>query len=96
MSTLKKEVIIEVIQSQTEGQTKKGANEEIKKLDELIVALVEKLEVGDKVKLGEYFTIEKQHKDARVAKNPKTGEPIDVEAKDVVVIKATEAGKKLA
>ena len=96
MSTLKKEVIIEVIQSQTEGQTKKGANEEIKKLDELIVALVEKLEVGDKIKVGEYFTIAKTHKEATTARNPKTGEEIAVLAKDVVVIKATDAGKKLA
>ena len=96
MSTLKKEVIIEVIQGQTEGQTKKGANEEIKKIDELVEKLVEKLEVGDKIKVGEYFTIAKTHKNSRVAKNPKTGEEIPVDAKDVVVIKATDAGKKLA
>ena len=96
MSTLKKEEIIEVIQSQTEGQTKKGANEEIKKIDELVEKLVEKLEVGDKIKVGEYFTIEKKHKNSRVAKNPKTGEIINIEAKDIVVIKATDAGKKLA
>lgn len=96
MSTLKKEVIIEVIQSQTEGQTKKGANEEIKKLDELIVALVEKLEVGDKIKVGEYFTIEKKHKEAGVARNPKTGEIINVVEKNIIVIKATKAGKELA
>jgi len=96
MSTLKKEVIIEVIQSQTEGQTKKGANEEIKKLDELIVALVEKLEVGDKIKVGEYFTIAKIHKEAGVARNPKTGEIINVVEKNIIAIKATKAGKELA
>lgn len=96
MSTLKKEVIIEVIQSQTECQTKKGANEEIKKLDELVEKLVEKLEVGDKIKVGEYFTIEKKHKEAGIARNPKTGEEIPVDAKDLVVIKATKAGKELA
>ena len=96
MSTLKKEVIIEVIQGQTEGQTKKGANEEIKKIDELVEKLVEKLEVGDKIKVGEYFTITKTHKDATTGRNPKTGETINIEAKDIVVIKATDAGKKLA
>ena len=95
MSTLKKEVIIEVIQGQTEGQTKKGANEEIKKLDELVEKLVEKLEVGDKIKVGEYFTIEKKHKNSRVAKNPKTGEIINVVEKNIIVIKATKAGKEL-
>ena len=95
MSTLKKEVIIEVIQGQTEGQTKKGANEEIKKLDELVEKLVEKLEVGDKIKVGEYFTIEKKHKEASIARNPKTGEIINVVEKNIIVIKATKAGKEL-
>lgn len=95
MSTLKKETVIEVLQGLNEGLTKKGANDEIKKIDALVEGLVEKLEVGDKIKVGEYLTISKVHKNAKISRNPKTGEEISVEAKDVVVIKATKAGKEL-
>lgn len=95
MSTLKKETVIEVLQGLNEGLTKKGANDEIKKIDALVETLVEKLEVGDKIKIGEYLTISKVHKNAKISRNPKTGEEIPVEAKDVVVIKATKAGKEL-
>ena len=95
MERLKKETVIEVLQGINEGLTKKGANDEIKKIDVLVEGLVEKLEVGDKAKIGEYFTIEKKHVDAKQGRNPSNGEIIDIKAKDVVVIKATKAGKEL-
>ena len=47
----------------------------------------EKLEAGDKVKLGDRLVIEKKHKEARVGRNPKTNEPVDVPAKDVLKAK---------
>lgn len=60
-----------------------------------VEAIAKNLEVGDKANLG-YFTVEKVAVPAKTARNPKTGEVVDVPAKVVIKIKATSTGKALA
>ena len=80
----------EILSTIVEGglaETKKGALELVEKVSALVDLCEEKLEVGDKAKLGDRLVLEMTHKDARVARNPKTNEPVDVPARDVLKAK---------
>ena len=46
-------------------------------------------EVGDKVALRGFVTGEVVHVEARTGRNPKTGEAIDIEAKDKIKVKSS-------
>ena len=59
----------------------------LEKVTALVDLFEEKLEAGDKVKLGDRLVIEKKHKEARVGRNPKTNEPVNVPPKDVLKAK---------
>ena len=79
----------EILSTIVEGglaETKKGALELVEKVSALVDLFEEKLEVGDKAKFGR-LVLEAVHKDARVARNPKTNEPVDVPARDVLKAK---------
>lgn len=74
-------------------QSKVEAEGFLKEVDALIVSLANGLEVGDKAKIGEYFTIEKVHVPE------KNGIAMGVEyttlAHDTLKIKLTKSGKEL-
>lgn len=53
-----------------------------------IEATVEGMEDGDKLQLVGLLTFEVKHKPAYVAKNPKTGEDVDVPASNKLKVKA--------
>ena len=82
----KPEVITTIVESGL-TETKKGASELLEKVTALVDLFEEKLEAGDKVKLGDRLVIEKKHKEAKVGRNPKTGEAVNVPAKDVLKAK---------
>ena len=82
----KLEVIPTIVESGL-TETKKGASELLEKVTALVDLFEEKLEAGDKVKLGDRLVIEKKHKEARVGRNPKTNEPVNVPPKDVLKAK---------
>lgn len=74
-------------------QSKVEAEGFLKEVDALFVSLANGLEVGDKAKVGEYFTVEKVHVEE------KSGVAMGVEyttpAHDTLKIKLTKSGKEL-
>lgn len=82
-------------------EKKKDAEEFLSKIDKLVKAVADE---GSKTKIGEYIEIEKvhveeKHREARVGRNPKTGEALQIPAKDIpahdeVKIKHTKALNK--
>ena len=64
----KPEVLTTIVESGL-TETKKGATELLEKVTALVDLFEEKLEAGDKVKLGDRLVIEKKHKEARVGRN---------------------------
>ncbi len=82
-------------------EKKKEAEDFLAKIDTLVKAVADE---GSKTKIGEYIEIEKvhveeKHREARVGRNPRTGEPVNIDAKDVpahdeVKIKGTKALNK--
>lgn len=96
---MKKEEILQLVKEIFKCETKKEAEEYLGSIDTLVETIAEKLE--GKAKVGKYIEVEKKHveakhSDARVGRNPKTGQPIQIEAKDTpahdkVTIKATKA-----
>jgi len=101
---MKKEQVVEVIKKTLGLESKKEAEGKLLEIDRIVKAVVEKLEVGDKAKIGSFVEAEKKHveakhTDAREGRNPKTGVSIQIEAKDTpshdkVIIKGTKALNK--
>jgi len=101
---MKKEQVIEVIKETLGLESKKEAEGKLAEFDKVVKAVTEKLEVKDKARIGSFVEVEKKHveakhSDARVGRNPKTGEPIQIEAKDTpaydkVTIKGTKGLNK--
>ena len=95
MERLKKEDIIEAIMEAGISETKKGAGDVIATVDAVIEAVAKKLVVDVKAPIGKYITVEKAHKESYEAKNPKTGESVSVEAKDILKVKKSSQLDKL-
>ena len=101
---MKKEQVLEVIKETLGLEGKKETENKFAEFDKIIKAVVEKLELGDKAKIGSFLEVEKKHveakhTDARVGRNPSNGNPINIDAKDYpaydkVTIKATKALNK--
>lgn len=66
------------------GLTKADAK---KALDAFVKATSEALQDGDRVALVGFGTFSVNKRNARVGRNPKTGKPINIEAKNVVKFK---------
>lgn len=67
-------------------EKKKEAEEFLAKVDTLVKAVANE---GSKTKIGEYIEVEKvhveaKHKEARVGRNPRTGEPVDIKEKNIL------------
>lgn len=77
------------VASKNENLSKKDVSAVI---DSTVDTIKEALGHGEKVSLVGFGTFEVKHRNARKARNPKTGESISVPAKDVPVFKA---GKEL-
>lgn len=56
----------------------------------LFTAILETCKIEGKVVIKGFGTFAKKHKEARKARNPKTGEIVDVAPKDVFVFKASK------
>lgn len=95
MERLKKEQLIQALVDAGKVETKKGASELIDSVDAVIEVASELVEVGQKIAIGKYITLEETHKEASIARNPSNGESIDVPAKDVLKIKKSAQLDKL-
>lgn len=92
---MKKEDLVLILKEGFELGSKKEANDILADIDTAIELLMANLEVGDSVSLGKYIKLEKRQKEATTARNPKTGETINIPAKVVVKLKATAPLKRL-
>ena len=54
-------------------------------IDAFLVAVQEALARGDGIELRGFGTFKVRHRNARKARNPRTGEPVEVPARDVPV-----------
>lgn len=71
------------------GRVHEFAKDFISEIHDTIVGL----DVGDKLFVNGVGTFQKVHKDARKARNPKTGEAIKIPAKDVIKFKISNSLK---
>ena len=69
------------------GTTKKDATEIFYAYEAVFKESLQ--EVGDKVALRGFVTGEVVHVESRTGRNPKTGEAIDIEAKDKIKVKSS-------
>lgn len=92
---LKKNEVIDILVGAELSTTKKGASELLDTVDAVIEAIMNALQEGQKANVGKYVAVGKVHKDATTARNPKTGETVEVEAKTVAKVIAQGSIKKL-
>ena len=86
---MNKSELVRAIGSKTE-MTNSSAE---RALNAVIETLTEALSVGDKVKLVDFGSFEVRNRPARVARNPRTGEQIEIAASKAPVFKAGKALK---
>lgn len=72
------------------GFTKKDAD---KAIAAVLEAIMDSLKNNEKVQLIGFGTFDIKHRPARTVRNPRTGEPVDIDATDVPVFKAGKAFK---
>lgn len=82
----------ELVSSMAEksGLSKKGA---ASALEAFVESVQDSLKAGDKIQLVGFGTFDVQNRAARTAKNPRTGEPVEIAASKAPVFKAGKALK---
>lgn len=73
------------------NKTKKEAEELV---EAVFGTIVDKVSEGEKIAIAGFGSFEKKHKAARVGHNPKTGESLNINEKDVPAFKASSAFKE--
>lgn len=89
-----KKTLVEAIASKFEI-SKKDAAEKIKEYNVITEIAVKETAASDKTKIGDYVVVEKKEVPARMCRNPKTGEEIEVAAHVATKIKHTSVVKRL-
>lgn len=87
--TVTKKELVTILRDGMELGSKAEAEYLIDDIESAIETIVEKLDVNSKVKIGNYVEVSKVLVPAHKARNPKTGETVDVPEKVSVKIKAT-------
>lgn len=64
-------------------------------VDGFLNAVKQTLANENRIELRGFGTFEVRHRDARTARNPRTGEPVDVPARAVPVFRASKLWKEL-
>lgn len=82
--------LVKELTGRMEGKTQKEVADFLKTLTETVHEFASK---GEKVVLKDIVTIETKVQKAHTARNPRTGDPVDVPEKTVPVVKATGALK---
>jgi DNA-binding protein HU-beta len=63
-------------------------------LDAVLGAIQDGLKKGEKIQISGFGTFEVRHRDARVGRNPRTGEPVQIAASKAPAFKAGKALKE--
>ena len=87
---MKKVELVEAVATKA-GLTKADAG---RALDGVIEAITEALVKGDKVPLAGLGTFAVSKREARSGRNPRTGEPVEIAARNAVTFKAASALKE--
>lgn len=85
---MSKQVIIDSVQSRLGGSKADAA----RAVDAVVGAIADYAGGGGRVSLPPLGTFALKHKAARQARNPRTGEPITIAAKDVIGFKPSKKG----
>ena len=79
-----KKMLVESISERT-GLTKADTKRTLDAMLEIIPAIIGE---GNTIRLVGFGTFEKRHRSARPGKNPQTGEPITIDAKNILAFKS--------
>lgn len=93
MVSLKKDELLVIVKDALALESKKEAETFLKEVDVVIEALANKLNPQEKVKIGNYFTVEKVHVDEKEGKC--NGTPYNTPEHDEMTVKKTSALKNL-
>ena len=93
MVSLKKDELLVIVKDALALESKKEAEAFLKEVDVVIEALADKLNPQEKVKIGNYFTVEKVHVDEKEGKC--NGTPYNTPEHDEMTVKKTSALKNL-
>ncbi len=63
-------------------------------VDAVLGAITEALAAGSRVQISGFGTFEVRHRDARMGRNPRTGEPVQIKATNAPAFKAGKALKE--
>lgn len=88
-----KKELLELLKEKVGFETKKEAGEFIDKIDLAFKSIAETLEVDEKVKVGQYFTLEKKHVEGKTG--VALGREYSTPAHDEIKIKKTSLMKNL-
>lgn len=89
---MNKKELVEKVHENLENFTKADSKLVV---DAVLDTISEGLAEGEDVKLARFGNFEVVHKEARTARNPSTGEPVDVPAKNVVKFKPSKNLKEV-
>lgn len=93
MVSLKKDELLVIVKDALMLESKKEAEGFLKEVDAVVEALANKLKSQEKVKVGNYFTVEKVHVDEKEGKC--NGTPYNTPEHDEMTIKRANALKEL-
>ena len=88
---MSKEILVNAVAASCEKITKADAG---KIVDAMVDAIVEGLAGADGLTIVNFGTFKKVHKEAHTGRNPKTGEAVEVPAKNRISFSAAKAFKE--
>lgn len=96
IDALREKIVLKTVTDKKTGEDKdvKLTKEQAKNIVETIESvIIDEVCNGDGVALQGFMTFTKEHKEARMGRNPQTGEEIPIDAKDVPKVKISKAFK---
>lgn len=88
-----KKELVELLKEKVSFETKKEVCEFLDKIDLAFEVIAEELELDQKVRVGQYFTLEKKHVEGKSGEI--NGKAYSTEARDEIKIKKSSLLKKL-
>ncbi len=88
---MNKQMLVDAVAADT-GMTKKAVADV---LDAVLAAVMDSVKRGENVTLTGFGTFRSVHQKASVKRNPKTGEPVNVAAKNVPRFRAGKAFREM-
>lgn len=87
---MNKSELSEAVSKSFDGNKSAGAAA----VDAVLAAITDALANGDKVQITGFGTFEVRHRAARMGRNPRTGEPVEIKASNAPAFKAGKSLKE--